>query len=166
MTRDGHFVIYFNAMNIDHARRLLGRIAAPLTSSRRGAAAVEFALLVPVILAGLTGVANYGLAMYNKMELVSAARSGAQMAIRDREDTTSIKEAVVDSTNLNITTADVTTSETCLCAVDGLPATCGVQCSDNEPTQYFMTVTVNQNFTLLILGTNIALSGSVKVRTQ
>lgn len=153
-------------MNIDHARRFLRRISAPLASSRRGAAAVEFALLVPVIVAGLTGVANYGLAMYNKMELVSAARAGAQMAIRDREDSTSIKQAVVDSTNLNITVADVTTSESCLCAVDGLSATCGVLCPDNEPTQYYMTVTVSQDFTLLLLGTTINLSGSVKVRTK
>jgi len=131
-----------------------------------GAAAVEFALIVPVVLAALTGIVNYGLAMYNKMELVSAARAGAQQAIIDRTDTTAIKNAVVNSTNVGVTTADVTTTESYLCA-DGTVVTLSTDtCVNNDPKQFFMTVTVNQSFTLLLLGTTVGLSGSVKVRTQ
>ncbi|MBI3112980.1 MAG: pilus assembly protein [Rhodospirillales bacterium] len=138
----------------------------PAACSERGAAAVEFALIIPVVLAGLTGIANYGLAMYNKMELVGAARAGAQQAILDRTDTTAIKNAVVNSTNLGITTADVTTTESYLCA-DGTVVTLATDtCVNSDPLQYYMTVTANQNFTLLLLGTSISLSGSVKVRTQ
>ncbi len=138
----------------------------PLARSKGGAAAVEFALIVPVVLAALTGIANYGLAMYNKMELVSAARAGAQQAIIDRTDTTAIKNAVVNSTNVGVTTADVTTTESYLCA-DGTVVTLSTDtCVDNDPKQFFMTVTVNQSFTLLLLGTTVGLSGSVKVRTQ
>jgi len=139
-----------------------------ITAARttRGAAAVEFALIVPVILAALTGLANYGLAMYNKMELVSAARAGAQQAIIDRTDTAAIKSAVVNSTNVGVTANDVTTTESYLCA-DGTAVSAETDvCLDNEPLQYFMTVTVNQDFTLLLLGTTVGLSGSVKIRTQ
>ena len=159
----------------ERARWLRDGFLASLAASARGAAAVEFALLVPVILAGLTGVANYGLAMYEKMELVSAARAGAQMAIRDRTATTSIAQIVVDSTNLSITTSDVSTSETCWCADIDATFTCGTTCADGDPSQYFMTVTVTKTFTPVILGENAALlifgksltvSGSVKVRTQ
>lgn len=137
-----------------------------LAASHRGAAAVEFALLVPVILAGLTGVANYGLAMQDKMELVSAARAGAQLAINDRSDTAAIKQAVVDSTELNITTADVTTLETCWCADTAATQTCGVSCADGEDEQFFMDITASETFTLLLLGTTLNLSGSVRVRTE
>lgn len=144
-------------------RTVMARGAA--VRSERGAAAVEFALIIPVILAALTGIANYGLAMYNKMELVSAARAGAQQAILDRTDTTAIKNAVVDSTNLGITTANVTTVESCMCS-DGSTTTCGVACVDGDPNHYYMTITANYTHTLLLLGTSINLSGSVKVRTE
>jgi Flp pilus assembly protein TadG len=138
----------------------------PIARSKGGAAAVEFALIVPVVLAALTGIVNYGLAMYNKMELVSAARAGAQQAIIDRTDTTAIKNAVVNSTNAGVTTSDVTTTESYLCA-DGTVVTLSTDtCVNNDPKQFYMTVTVNQNFTLLLLGTTVSLSGSVKVRTQ
>lgn len=146
----------------------IGRVVlrSPARCSESGAAAVEFALIIPVILAALTGIANYGLAMYNKMELVGAARAGAHQAILDRTDTTAIKNAVVNSTNLGITTTDVTTTESYLCADGTVVSLSTDACVNNDPMQYFMTVTANQNFTLLLLGTTISLSGSVKVRTQ
>ena len=86
---------------------LTGRLAALAKQSRRGAAAVEFALMVPVVVAGLTGVANCGLVIFEKIEVESAARAGAQMAIRDRENTSAIQQTTVDSTNLTITTSDL-----------------------------------------------------------
>ncbi len=154
-------------MNISRPlRSLTGMPAALAKLSRRGAAAVEFALLVPVVLAGLTGVANYGLAIFEKIELESAARAGAQMAIRDRENTSAIQQTTVDSTNLTITTDDVSVSTACRCADIDSTATCGTTCADNEPTQFYTTVTVTKNFTLLLLGTNVTLSESVTVRTQ
>ncbi len=147
-------------------RSFLEKTWVRLAASGRGAAAVEFALLATVIAAMLTGIANYGMAQFDKMALESAAHAGAQMAIKDRTDTTAIKNAAVNATNLSITTSDVSTAESCWCADVGASATCGVTCNDGDPTQYFMTVTVSETFTLLILGTNIALSESAKVRTQ
>lgn len=154
-------------MNIfRHLRSLTGKLAALAKKSRRGAAAVEFALLLPVIVAGLTGVGNYGLAIFEKIEMESAARAGAQMAIRDRTATSDIQQTTVDSTNLSITTNDVTVSNTCRCADIDATATCGTTCDDNEPTQYYTTVSITKNFTLLILGTTITLTESVTLRTQ
>ena len=150
----------------DRSLRAFRPLVRRLVGSRSGAAAVEFALIVPVVLAALTGIANYGLAMYNKMELVNAARAGAQLAILDRTDTSAIKDAVVASTNIGIATGDVTTDESYLCA-DGTPvSTSSDTCADNDPLQYYMTVSASQTYTFLLLGTTINLSGSVKVRTQ
>ncbi len=146
---------------------IIKRITARLASSRRGAAAVEFALMATVIAAMLTGIANYGMAQFDKMELESAARAGAQMALKDRTDTTAIENAAVNATNLSITTNDVSTSESYNCNDETTitnPST--DTCADGDPIQYYMTVTVSETFTLLILGTDIALSESAKVRTQ
>ncbi len=145
---------------------IIKRTTARLASSRRGAAAVEFALMATVIAAMLTGIANYGMAQFDKMELRSAARAGAQMALKDRTDTTAIKNAAANATNLSITTSDVATSETCECADGTALGACGDACNDGGSNQYFMTVTVSETFTLLILGTTINLSESAKVRTQ
>lgn len=126
-----------------------------------GAAAVEFAIIAPVVLALLAGLANYGLAMFEKMELTSAARAGAQYALLDDSDSSAIATAVVNATNLDITASNV--SSTAFCEDDdGATATCG----DADATRTFMTVTVNKDFTLLILGTTLSLSGSATVRTE
>jgi len=154
------------------AQLAANRIWAWLRSSAPGAAAVEFALLVPVIMFGLLGVANYGLAVNEKMELTSAARAGAQLAIANGTNSTStetdaIKAMVVASTEIAITTADVTTTESYACSDGTSVAVSTDTCADNEPLQYYMTVTASDNdYTLLFLGTTLALSNSVKVRTK
>lgn len=47
----------------------------------RGAAAVEFALVLPVLLAVLMGVVEMGLALYDKAVLTHASREGARAGI-------------------------------------------------------------------------------------
>jgi len=149
----------------------MGSLKGSGAPSNRGAAAVEFALLAPIVAAVLAGVANYGMALFQKMELESAARAGAQMAIKDRTATTTIQNAVINSTNLTLVAGDITLTESCWCADVDASATCGVTCADGDPTQYFMTVTVAKDFDYLfgfnyLVGTSTTLSQSVKVRTQ
>src|SRR5688572_30505588 len=51
-----------------------------------GASAVEFALLLPVLMAVLFGIVNFGRAYAQKIELTAAAREGARtMAIKKNE---------------------------------------------------------------------------------
>ena len=149
-------------------RRLLEKAISRLASSGRGAAAVEFALMATVIAAMLTGIANYGMAQFDKMELESAARAGAQMALKDKDDTTAIQNAVINATNLTLTANDNITLTPSYACNDGTTITDPntESCADGDPIQYFMTVTVYEAFTLLILGTDINLSESAKVRTQ
>lgn len=154
-----------------HFGHFLWKRTTRLGSSRRGAAAVEFALLAPIVIAALAGLANYGMAMFEKMELESAARAGAQIAITARASTSVIQNAVVNATNLSITTSDVTLTESCWCADISASATCGSTCTDGDPAQYFMTVSVSKTFDYMfgidyLIGANTTLTGSVKVRTQ
>lgn len=132
---------------------------ARLARCRRGAAAVEFGLLVPVLLVIMLGIVNYGLVMFNKMELVSAARSGVQLALADYTDTSAIKDAVVNATNLGLVTNDVTTTQFCECG--GTTITCGDTSCTNE---IYMTITASKDFTLLLVSTTLNLSGSATIR--
>ncbi len=162
-------------MNIYRQTRLIFRkITARLAASRRGAAAVEFAIIVPVLVTAVTGIANFGLVTFDKMELVNAARAGAQLAIYNGDNSssanqTAIKTAVVASasSSANITTADVTTTQACQCT-DESAIDCGDVCTlvDNELSQYFMTVSVTHDFDLLLLPGDITVTGTVRVRTK
>jgi len=151
---------------------VLSGLAARAAACRRGAAAVEFALIMPFVMFGLTGVADYGMAAFNRMELASAARSGAQYAIYNRTNTTAvkisaIKDVVVASTNAGITASDVAATESYACD-DGTsisdPST--DTCSDAGEIQYYMTIVVSQTFTYILWAGTKNLSVTVTVRTS
>ena len=48
--------------------------------AQRGVSAIEFAIVLPVLLAILLGIVNYGLLMYNQAVITNAAREGARWA--------------------------------------------------------------------------------------
>lgn len=152
-------------------RRFLEKAISRLAASRRGAAAVEFALLAPVVVVFLIGLANYGMAQFQKMEMESAARAGAQMALKDRTATTTIENAAINATNLTLVAGDITLTPSYACNDGTFVSVPTDTCADNDPIQYFMTVRVDKDFVYLfgfedLIGTFAALSESVKVRTQ
>ena len=52
----------------------------PWKQSRRGAQALEFALVLPVLLALLTGVIDYGFYFFQQHSVVASVRDGARLA--------------------------------------------------------------------------------------
>lgn len=60
------------------ALRSLTRRTAPLMADRRGASAVEFALLLPVLTLLLTGVVQYGVLYYSYNSMLNTARNAAR----------------------------------------------------------------------------------------
>ncbi|NQU59495.1 MAG: pilus assembly protein [Rhodospirillales bacterium] len=155
-----------------HTYSVLNDLASSIAFCRLGAAAVEFALLVPIIMFGLTGVADYGMGTFRRMELASAARSGSQYAIYNGTNTTAanitaIQDVVVASTNAGLTTADVAAVESYACD-DGTsisdPST--DTCADSGSIQYYMTITITQTYTYLLWAGTKNFSITVKVRTS
>jgi Flp pilus assembly protein TadG len=65
---------------------------------RRGASAVEFALVLPLLIVLLFGIVEFGLLMYNKAVITNASREGARAGIvfSPRPDETSIKKVASD----------------------------------------------------------------------
>jgi Flp pilus assembly protein TadG len=60
--------------------RLFRTVASRLGRARRGAAAVELALLAPLLVLMAAGTIDFGLAVYTKMMVADAAQSGAAYA--------------------------------------------------------------------------------------
>jgi Flp pilus assembly protein TadG len=63
-------------------------------SSRRGAALVETALVLPVFLTVALGIIEYGRALMAANLVTSAAREGARIAARDGSTNTDVQNAV------------------------------------------------------------------------
>lgn len=61
--------------------RAVARRACTHPAHQRGAAAVEFALLLPLLLALLMGIVEMGFALYDKAVITAASREGARAGI-------------------------------------------------------------------------------------
>jgi Flp pilus assembly protein TadG len=73
-----------------------------LARDRRGAAAVEFAIIAPVMLASVFGVFEVGRLMYDQSKVAAAAAAGARaVALYGGADTTNVTNAI----NARFTTA-------------------------------------------------------------
>ena len=64
--------------------------------NHRGASAVEFALILPLLIVILFGIVEFGLLMYNKAVITNASREGARAGIvfSPRPNVPDIKQVV------------------------------------------------------------------------
>jgi Flp pilus assembly protein TadG len=76
------------------------RIAKRARDGERGAVAVEFAMVIPLLLLLLLGVIDFGRAMYVKNSLVYAASQGARVAAIHSSNWSAVANQAV--TDLNI----------------------------------------------------------------
>lgn len=121
--------------HLANRRRLHGQdaVAAPLISHRRkrrrGAAAVEFAVVAPLFFALIFGIVEFGRLLMVQQILTNASREGARRAIVEGATASEVTDLVDDYLeNSSITGATITVSPTPLTSVGfGDPVT--VSCS-------------------------------------
>jgi Flp pilus assembly protein TadG len=63
--------------------------SAPGANRDRGAAAVEFALVLPILLLLMCGIVDFGRALHAQLVLTQAAREGARLAALGEQSTVS-----------------------------------------------------------------------------
>jgi len=132
--------------------------------STQGAAAIEFALLVPIMGVMLLGLLDYAIAAVHTMELESATRSGAQYAMLDSSNTALVATTVENSTLLDPTKLTVTVSEFCECS-DGSTISCATSCGVGS-VRKFMKISADYAYTPLFIPGIMNLSGESTIRTQ
>jgi Flp pilus assembly protein TadG len=76
----------------------------------RGSVAVEFALLLPILLLLVFGVVDFGRAISAQITLTQAAREGARLAALGQPNSTVVSRAQAAATGLSPVTVTVTTS--------------------------------------------------------
>lgn len=125
-----------------------------LRRARRGTAALEFALLTPLLLAFLGGVTDFGLVTIARSQLANAVAQGAQYAILTGTDVspTTIKTLVQKASPLNNLTATVTPAAGAACyCISGSPlalvsATCTATCPDGTAPGEYLTISATYTY--------------------
>lgn len=141
---------------------------------RKGASAVEFALLSPVLVVGTFATVDAGMAVYDKMMITQVLRAGAQSAIAGRSEA-SVLAVLEDTASANFTVAgttpapgelvlDVTTHCSCPDALT-TPVSCSVLCVGSASPNEFYDLSASVEFTGVILPT-FTLSGEIVVMAQ
>lgn len=132
------------------------RILVSLARENRGQSVVEFALVFPLLLVLLIGIAEFGRAWMTMNTLTSAAREGARLA-------------VVTAPDLNAVTTRV--NEVCNAAgIRDVTVTC-VGPVSTDPTRR-VTVTVEADFTFIVqhimrlLDADALVSGTIPLRAR
>jgi Flp pilus assembly protein TadG len=142
-------------------------LAAP--RSRRGNAAIEFAILMPVAAFMLVALLDFGMAVNYGLSLRSATRAAIGYAVKNPADTTGIRQIVADAVGTQTDSLTVTTTQFCEC-VNGASIACGGACADGSATIVFVQIDASQAYAPIIpypgIPNPIPLSSKAVFRSQ
>ena len=137
-----------------------------------GVAAIEFALLAPLLILLLIAIIEIGLASYQAMEVQNAAEAGALYAVRHGFDQEGIETAIDNATNLSGLISDPEPTSFCGCPeMDGVNAIgCDFVCpSGDAPGEYVKIHTSFEHETILPypwMSSPVVLTGEATVRLK
>jgi Flp pilus assembly protein TadG len=129
-------------------RRFLSRAA----SDTSGVAAIEFGIIVPILMLMVVAVADLGMGFYRKMQLEDAAQAGAEWAIKNGFDANAISNAVTSATSAPAISASPAPVQFCGCA-SGLrigTVTCGTTCSGGVQAGTYTTVSATMTYNTIL----------------
>lgn len=116
-----------------------------------GTAAVEFVLILPILLAVLVATVDIGMAFYDRMQVDNAAQAGAEYAALKGSagfDANAISQIVTGASSLSQISASPAPSLSCGCAeTSGVAAAqCGSQCPDGLTAGKYATVAAEAQY--------------------
>ena len=113
-------------------QRLLARMR-----DRRGVSALEFAVILPLLVIVFAGVFDLGNALQQSIRLEGAARAAAQYAFSNPNDEAGIRKIIYDNLkNIPEEQIHITLDPTCFC-----PDEACANCAQRE-----LSITVSRNF--------------------
>jgi Flp pilus assembly protein TadG len=132
-----------------------------------GGAAVEFGITFPIFLILILGIAQYGTAVFQMMAVSNAAQVGANYAMINGSNPTTIQNKVNAATG--IPAANVSVTEICGCATGSAVTNLGCtppppNCSGNQRPGIYVTVTVTKEYSPVAPGIPSPLTASSFVR--
>ncbi len=152
------------------------RNPSPLTelpAARAGTAAVEFAIVLPVLLLLLGGLVDYGLLIWSKARLAASVAQGAQYAFVTGYKVTQAAITSVVQGSSGLTGVAVTINGPACYCLSGAPATltpqvCTTACADGASQNSYVLLSASYTYTPLLpqfaMLLNMQVSEAVTVR--
>ena len=109
-----------------------------LREARDGAAAVEFALIIPVLIGMVIGIVQYGGQIIAFQQLHNGITSGALYVMRGGSDIATVQSVALNAWPNKPADASMSAVRSCTCS--GASASCTVLCADNSYPQSFITI--------------------------
>ena len=117
-----------------------------------GVAAIEFAIIAPVLVLAVLCTVDLGLAIYRKMQVENAARAGAEYALLNGFSTTVISSAVMQATGLSGINASPAPTQFCGCASNSGISTidCSSTCAGGIAPGTYVSVSAQATYTTIV----------------
>lgn len=117
---------------------MIRSILRAFARDRRGASAVEFALISPVLAITLLGIAEIGQVAYQRTDMHGALRSGGQYVLNGGRDLAVAREIVVRSWTAMPDDAVVDVTRFCLCS--NVAHACNSPCSGGSVPEAYISI--------------------------
>jgi Flp pilus assembly protein TadG len=132
---------------------------------KNGTAAVEFALIVPMLFFVLSGIFNFGLILIKKEKLNSVINAGMLYAIQSNSSLPNIQTQMTSATNINPLT--ISTNQFCACS-DGSTVVCTAKCTGNVTPGTYINMTASSKVSLVapdfIISNPYSISATATIR--
>ena len=134
--------------------------------NKDGAAAVEFGLVAPIVVAVLVGVVTYGGTILAYSRMRQAISSGAQYALSVEDDAVAVKDVVDAAWLPKPAGSTVTVTQACYCAdAPTVAPDCSTNCADGDYPQMFTRIVGQMSYTGFG-GDTATLKAQQRVRTR
>jgi len=134
-----------------------------------GTVAIEFALLIPVLLMLIAITAELGLAMYESMQVNNAVEAGMVYAAKNDFDAAGIASAVVNATGTPGITAAPAPVQFCGCpGADGIVEETCVSpppCADGSPVGQYARISASLNHQTILPHIGLSLPTTVTAQS-
>lgn len=150
--------------------RPLRRALARFWRGRGGAAAVEGALVTPVLLIGLVAMVDIGLATSRLMVVNQSVRAGADFAMDNPNDLAEVERAVYRAAGASAEDSSpealsVAATRSCQCPGSTAGVNCFNLCTDGEPPSVFVDVVASRAYQALLLP-DFSIGSRLQVQTR
>jgi Flp pilus assembly pilin Flp len=143
-------------------KKFITKLLFRFLKDKSGVAAIEFAFLGPLLVILLLGVFDVGTMVYERTDLHSAARSGAQYFMAGGTDLAVAKSIVEASWTDRFQNSSLIVEKCCKCA--GIDVPCGELCPDETVPDILYIVEITSDFEGLFSQYNIHVLETVRAR--
>jgi len=149
-------------MTMSKTRKPSGFGLKRFTRDTDGTSAIEFAIIAPVLIVIVAGLADVNDLAFGSANMQNAVRAGIQYALKGGSDTTTAQAQADAAWTRKPSGGTVSSSSACKCA--GAGHDCSTLCDDSSVPQLYVTVTATATLGGNVYSTTKTVTETVRIR--